>query len=87
MLNKDKYAQISSTLTWIIATIIIIVLLVVFIYASALLAKTKVINKLPDLKTHAEKEIDWIALKTSIAYLNKCDNKDKINEWIGKENE
>ncbi|MBU4069719.1 MAG: hypothetical protein KJ646_01945 [Nanoarchaeota archaeon] len=80
MLNKK--AQISNTMTWIIATIVVIVMLMIFIYTSSLLAKTTKINY-----EESKKQVDWIKSKTSLAYLIKEDNKATIDEWIKKENE
>ena len=79
MLNK-KNAQISDTMTWIVATIIIVVILMIFIYASSILAKTKVVSyKGP------EKEVDLLETKTSLAFSINDNNKNKIEEWIKNE--
>lgn len=40
---KNK-GQIGETLTWIVATLIILVILIIFIFGSSLLAKTKVVG-------------------------------------------
>ena len=69
-------------MTWIIATILIIVTLMIFIYASAFLAEIKIV----DYKD-SEKEVDWLEIKTSFAYSIKDDNKKIIDEWIEGENE
>jgi len=82
MLNKK--AQISETITWVVATIIIIVILIVFIYLSSLLAEMKSIN-IGDLKKSTEEESDWIGIKTSIAYSIRDDNKTIIENWIKNE--
>jgi hypothetical protein len=66
MLNKK--AQISEIMTWVVATLVILSILIIFIYASSLLAqKTKVI-KAKDLKIDLGKEVDWIETKNSITY-------------------
>ena len=65
MLNNKK-AQIGETMTWIVATLIIIVIMGIFIYASTLLAKTKSLG-LPDLNLDGEK-VDLIEMKISLAY-------------------
>jgi len=85
MLNykRNKRAQVGETLTWIVATIIIIVVLLVFIYASIALGKTKSVHK---IKISAEESsVDWINIKTNIAYSLNNQNKIKIDEWIGGE--
>ena len=44
MLNKNKRGQVGETITWVVATLIIIVLLLISIYAATLLAKKNVIH-------------------------------------------
>jgi hypothetical protein len=41
---KSKKAQAGETVSWIIATLVIIGILIIFIYASVLMSKVKVIN-------------------------------------------
>jgi competence protein ComGC len=83
MLDK-KRGQISDTMTWVVATIIIIVILMIFIYASSVLAKTKVVSyKGP------EDKVDLLETKTSLAFLNKKvseEEKQFIENWIEEEN-
>ncbi|GAI63277.1 unnamed protein product, partial [marine sediment metagenome] len=40
-IKKNKKAQIGETMTWVVATIIIIVILVISLYTTSLLAQTK----------------------------------------------
>jgi len=40
MLNSKK-AQVGETVTWIVATIVLIAILLIFIFASSILAKSK----------------------------------------------
>jgi hypothetical protein len=42
--NKNKKAQAGETVSWVIATLVIIGILIIFIYASVLMSKVKVIN-------------------------------------------
>ena len=82
MLNKK--AQIGETLTWIIATLIIIGVLVLFIYSSSLLAKTKSLN-IPELKMDSSEEVNWIEAKISFAHIKSNNlNKEIIDNWINK---
>lgn len=92
MLNRNKIqgnkqAQIGETMTWIVATLVIIVALILFIYTSSLLAKIKAIN-LPDLKIDSKENINWLEEKTLFAH-SQADNKnkEKIDEWIKKNDE
>jgi len=79
MLNKK--AQVGESITWVVATIIVIVLLLIFIYASILLSKTK---SLESGKENSEYSFDWINSKTQIAYSINDKNKDKIEDWISQ---
>ena len=93
MLNNkfipNKRAQVGETITWIVATIIIIFILLVFIYASIVLGKTKAVN--PDkvkLKTYdAENEITFIEAKTLLAKKINSDNNLEIDSWIALKDE
>jgi len=83
-IQRNKKAQLGETMTWIVATLIIIVALIMFIYTSSILAKIKVIN-LPDLKIDSEKDINWLETKTLFAHSQSNNqNKEKIDEWIKK---
>jgi hypothetical protein len=82
----NKRAQVGETLTWIIASIIILVVLVVFIYASVGLAKTKNITT----RDIGSDELgagngDWINMKTSLAFSLNNKNKNIIERWINAE--
>lgn len=85
MLNKKS--QVSDVMTWVVATIIIVVIMIVFIYASSVLAqKTKIINAKEIKIEISEKNIDWTELKTSFAYSKTSEgNKQIINAWRGHE--
>lgn len=85
MLNKK--AQISEIMTWVIATIVILVILIVFIYASSLLAqKTKTVEA-KDLKIDFEKSVDLLETKTSIAYSFASELERNIIVKWGEDNE
>lgn len=86
MLNNKK-AQIGETMTWVIATIIIVVIMSIFIYTSTLLAKTKSVN-LPDIKIGEKKETDLIPMKISFAYeKTPLEKREIIDKWLEKQNE
>ncbi len=85
--EKKRKAQISEIMTWIIATIMILGILLLFIYASSFLAqKTKTI-KAKDLKIDFEKEVDLLETKTSIAYGSASESERNIIERWREENE
>jgi hypothetical protein len=77
MINKK--GQVGESITWVVATIILIVVLIVFIYASIALAKAK---SLTPIKSDSEESADWVNSKTQIAYSINSNNKNKIGEWI-----
>lgn len=82
MLNNRR-AQVGESVTWVVATIILIIMLIVFIYASILLSKIKYLKF--DIKTSSQSSVDWINSKTQIAYSINSNNKNKIEEWISQE--
>ena len=88
-LEKNRKAQVSDIMTWVVATIIILSILLLFVYASSLLAqKTKTI-KANDLKIDIGKEVDLLEAKNLIASdLASETNKQIIRNWEeDKENE
>ena len=81
MLNKK--AQISETMTWIIATIAIITILLIFIYASSILAeKEKVLHLFGKSSVQRDAAVDWLAVKTIQALDRDSADEPKINKWI-----
>jgi biopolymer transport protein ExbD len=82
MLNNRK-GQVGESITWVIATIVVIVLLIIFVYASIVLSEFK------SLKVNSKKistgSVDWIDSKTQMAYSISPSNKNKIQVWISQE--
>jgi ABC-type phosphate transport system permease subunit len=87
MLNnkKNKKAQVGESITWIIATIILVVILIIFIYASVALSKTKSFNS--DVKEKLTDSVDWINSKTEMAYSINDNGKNRIQTWISQSQE
>lgn len=84
--NKNKKAEIGATMSWIIATLVIIGILLIFIYVSVLLSKSKAIN-IGNLKTDS-KEYSILELKTSLAHqLAGNRNKELIDNTIREQNQ
>lgn len=77
--------QIGETTSWVIATLIIIGILIIFIYISILMADVKKIS-ISNIQS-SEQEIDLLSEKTSFAY-KLTDNKDKmlIDNLLKEEN-
>ena len=86
-LEKKRKAQVSEIMTWVVATIIILSILLIFVYASSLLAqKTKTI-KANDLKIDIGKEVDLLETKNLIAFDLASENEEKIIKNWEEENE
>ncbi len=77
MLNKK--AQVGETMTWIVATVIIIVILILTIYTSSVLSKLKVMK--PDGLTN---KVDRLEQKITFAYNVDPSNAKFIEDWIKK---
>lgn len=75
---KRKKAQVGGTLTWFVATIIIIFILLIAVYAASILGKTKSLGE----KITREEEKDWEDVKNDIAFEKNSTNKDKIQKWL-----
>jgi uncharacterized metal-binding protein len=74
----DKRGQVGETITWIVATVIIVVTLVIFIFVSVLMADVK--------EVIFERRVDWISVKTLFAHLlTEDENKEVIDDWIEDE--
>ncbi len=82
--KMKKRAQLSDTMTWIVATLIIILILVIFVYASSLLAKThKAISSLKSIGSGESGEtVNLIEIKNSFAFERNKNNNLKIEEWL-----
>ncbi len=79
MLNNKK-AEIGESITWVVATIIILVVLIIFIYAANVLGgfqsfKVSSGERILDSDNH-------LKIKTEAAFREVSSNKEKINNWI-----
>jgi|GEM_PF-1225625 len=84
IIKRDKRAQIGETLTWIIATLVIIGILLLFIFFSSLMSKVKAI-RVGNLETDV-KITNVLKEKTSFAH-QLANYKDKeLIDNILKEN-
>ena len=64
---SDKRGQVSDTVTWIVATIVIIVIMMFFVFGASLLASTKNVGKYKSSLLSSEEDIgDDIFLKKSL---------------------
>ncbi|MCR4327357.1 MAG: hypothetical protein NUV46_02130 [Nanoarchaeota archaeon] len=83
-IKKDSKGQIGETLTWIVATLIIIVILIVFIFGASLLGKTKVVGNFRESLTSGKsiEEIDPFLRKSffTLFSLNSIEQKDVLEK-------
>ncbi|HEB47021.1 MAG TPA: hypothetical protein ENI22_00960 [Candidatus Pacearchaeota archaeon] len=70
---RSKKAQIGETMTWVVATLIIIVILIISIYAAFLLAQTR-----KKIFVETEREDDLLMEKSLFAYFLADDTKKNI---------
>ncbi len=77
--SKNQKAQIGETMTWIVATIIIVVILILSLYTTSLLAQTK---KIASYKY--ERESDLLMEKSLFSYFLAEDEITKafIYDWL-----
>ena len=87
MLNKR--AQMSEIMTWVVATTIILLILIIFTYTSSLLAqKTKIVD-VKNIRVNLGRGVDLLETKNLIAY-DSASVADKaiMKQWEeNKENE
>jgi len=78
---RNNKGQVSETMTWVVASIIIIFLMVSTIYVSSLLGKNKSVDW--DILDKAKEDF-WVGQKTSFALEINDNNKDKILDWANE---
>lgn len=84
MLKCNKKAQVGETITWVVATIVIIGVMIIFLFISSLMAKLKSIG-IGDLNPTLEKS-NPLTTKTSLAEQLNSQNKDTIENILNKNN-
>ncbi|OYT35953.1 hypothetical protein B6U91_02205 [Candidatus Pacearchaeota archaeon ex4484_71] len=77
--KRNKKGQVGDTLTWIVSTIIVVVMLLIFIFVSSLLAETKFLGKYREKIVSPETELkyDLILSKSLYAYYTLENVKEK----------
>jgi len=88
MLNfkKNKIATIGETLTWIVATFVIIAILAVFVIGAMGMSKLKDVSSIlvSDSSSDFKEESQILTTKTSLAYELNNENKKIIEEAINE---
>ena len=81
---KSKKAQLGETMTWVIATIIIIGILIIFTFISSLFATENgmVVNLKKTINQDDLTNVDLVKEKTNLALDINGNDYDKINNWI-----
>lgn len=82
---KSKQGQISQTLTWIVATVIIVGVLILFVYISSVMSNTKVV-KVGEVKSDLTAESSVLSTKTSLAFKLNNTNQEMIDKILKEQN-
>jgi len=90
MSNKflNKKGAVGETITWVVATLIIIAILIIFLFLSSLLAtKIKILN-LDDVKSDVDEDSPVLAIKTALAHqIMINENRELIDNILEEKNE
>ncbi|HKL23851.1 MAG TPA: hypothetical protein VJ912_00790 [Candidatus Nanoarchaeia archaeon] len=76
---KNKKAQVGGTLTWFIATVIIVFILLIGVYAASILGKTKFFETDKTIEGDGD-SVEKI--KSELAFEKNNTNKDIIVKWL-----
>jgi hypothetical protein len=80
--KKNKSGQTGETLSWVVATLVMVGILILFIYLSSLIGKTKSLT-IGDVSSDLSKKIVVLSEKTSLAHsLAQNKNKEEIDKII-----
>ncbi|MDD5012159.1 MAG: hypothetical protein PHQ66_00725 [Candidatus Nanoarchaeia archaeon] len=83
---RDKKAQVGETVSWIVATVIVLGIMIFFIYVSILISKTKMIQTL-NLQSDVADKPELLMYKTSLSHqLAGNLNKEIIDNILKEEN-
>ncbi len=85
-LKNNRSGQTGETISWIVATLVIIGILLIFIWISVLMSKSKVVN-IGGVKTDLSKESQILSMKTFLAYKITGDRNKEIIDNILEEND
>jgi hypothetical protein len=81
-LKKNCKGQTGETIAWVIATLVIIGVLIIFIYISTIMGKAKNLT-IGDINSDLSKKSVVLSEKTSLAHaLSQDKNKEEINKII-----
>lgn len=82
----SRKAQIGPTATWVVATLIIIIVLFIFLAISAVMSKSKAI-KTAEVKTDLGENSEQLSMKTNLAeQLTENKNKAAVDKILGEQN-
>ncbi len=84
--NFNKKAEIGTTMTWIVATVIIVIMLLIFLFGASLLAglkKAQVAGGDLFVSSDYTRTDKWINTKSAMAYLITSD-KGSAEKWAEK---
>jgi Na+-transporting methylmalonyl-CoA/oxaloacetate decarboxylase gamma subunit len=82
---KNKRGQVGETISWVIATIVIIGVLLIFIYISTLMSKVKQISEIELSVSGSDIKTELLTEKTSLAHqLANNRNKEVIDNILAE---
>lgn len=84
---RGRKAQTADGLTWLVATLIIIVILIVFVSITNLLVETKDIERFVKgvFSSSDAEEVSKIDVKTTLAIEKNNNNQEAIERWVKNE--
>lgn len=84
---RCKKAQVGETISWVIATLVIIGILMIFIYISVLMAESKKITNIELKISDSEEKINLLTEKSSLAHQLANNRNKEVIDNILDENE
>jgi len=65
---RNRKAQVGDTITWVIATIIIVVMILFFVFGSSLLAETKEVHKFKSRMVSEDSRVNYDLILSKSLY-------------------
>ncbi|MBI2044960.1 hypothetical protein HYT23_02795 [Candidatus Pacearchaeota archaeon] len=81
---ENNKAQVADALTWVVATLIIVIILIVFITITNILVKTKNIERfvIGIFSGDGDGGIEKVDIKTAMALEKNGQNRENIENWV-----
>ena len=84
---KTRKAQTADGLTWLVATLVIIVILLVFVYITNVFVEVKDVDRFVKgvFSSSDSEEVSRIDVKTTLAIEKNSANRETIERWVKNE--